>query len=431
MDHFQYQNGELHAEAVAIARIAGAVGTPFYCYSTATLERHYRVFEDAVQGLDATICYAVKANSNVAVIATLARLGAGADVVSVGEMKRALVAGIPASRIVFSGVGKTAEELAAALKAGVIQINVESVPELETLSGVASSLGLDASVAVRVNPDIDALTHEKIATGKSENKFGVDWRAAPGVYARAAELPGVRVTGVAVHIGSQILDLEPFRRAYERIAELVETLRADGHGIGHLDLGGGLGIPYENEQPPSPEEYGAMVKSIVGGLGCRVFFEPGRLIAGNAGVLVTRVVRVKQGQDRTFVIVDAAMNDLVRPSLYNAHHAIQPVTEPPADARTVDVEVVGPICETGDTFGAPRPMPETAEGNLLAVRTAGAYGAVMASTYNSRALVPEVMVNGGDFAVIRERITVDDMLSREILPGWLTGDGEARREAGE
>ncbi len=431
MDHFQYQNGELHAEAVAIARIAEDVGTPFYCYSTATLERHYRVFEDAVQGIDATICYAVKANSNVAVIATLAGLGAGADVVSVGEMKRALVAGIPASRIVFSGVGKTADELTQALKAGVIQINVESAPELETLSGVASSLGLDASVAVRVNPDIDALTHEKIATGKSENKFGVDWRAAPGVYARAAELPGVRVTGVAVHIGSQILDLEPFRRAYERIAELVETLRADGHGIGHLDLGGGLGIPYEDEQPPSPEEYGAMVESIVGGLGCRVFFEPGRLITGNAGVLVTRVVRVKQGQDRTFVIVDAAMNDLMRPSLYNAHHAIQPVTEPSARAKTVDVEVVGPICETGDTFGRPRPMPETAEGSLLAVRTAGAYGAVMSSTYNSRALVPEVMVNGGDFAVVRERITVDDMLARETLPDWLTGTGEARLEAGE
>ena len=431
MDHFQYQNGELHAEAVAIARIADAVGTPFYCYSTATLERHYRVFEDAVQGLDATICYAVKANSNVAVIATLARLGAGADVVSIGEMKRALVAGIPASRIVFSGVGKTSDELAQALKAGVIQINVESEPELETLSGVASSLGLEASVAIRVNPDIDALTHEKIATGKSENKFGVDWLDAPGVCARAAELPGLRVTGVAVHIGSQILDLEPFRRAYERIAELVERLRADGHGIGHLDLGGGLGIPYEDEQPPSPEDYGAMVKSIVGGLGCRVFFEPGRLIAGNAGVLVTRVVRVKQGQDRTFVIVDAAMNDLVRPSLYNAHHAIQPVTEPGARAKIANVEVVGPICETGDTFGRPRPMPETGEGELLAVRTAGAYGAVMASTYNSRALVPEVMVNGGDYAVVRERITVDDMLARETLPDWLTDGGEEKREAGE
>ncbi len=431
MDHFQYRDGEMFAEDVAIARIAEDVGTPFYCYSTATLERHYRVFEDAVRGLDATICYAVKANSNVAVIATLAGLGAGADVVSAGEMKRAIIAGIPAPRIIFSGVGKTADELAQALKAGVVQINVESEPELETLSAVASSLGLEASVAIRVNPDIDALTHEKIATGKSENKFGVDWRAAPGVYARAAELPGIAVTGVAVHIGSQILDLEPFRRAYERIAELVERLRADGHGIGHLDLGGGLGIPYEDEQPPSPEEYGAMVKSVVGGLGCRVFFEPGRLIAGNAGVLVTRVVRVKQGQDHAFVIVDAAMNDLMRPALYDAHHAIVPVTEPGKGAKAVEVEVVGPICETGDTFGTPKPMPEAAEGDLLVVRTAGAYGAVMASTYNSRALVPEVMVQGSDFAIIRERITVDDMLSRETLPGWLKGSGEARREAGE
>jgi len=431
MDHFQYRDGALFAEDVALSRIADDIGTPFYCYSTATLERHYRAFEDAVKGLDATICYAVKANSNVAVIATLAGLGAGADVVSIGEMKRALVAGIPAARIVFSGVGKTAEDLAAALKAGVLQINVESAPELETLSDVASSLGLEASVALRVNPDVDALTHEKIATGKSENKFGVDWQDAPAVYARAAELPGIRVTGVAVHIGSQILDLEPFRRAYERIAELVETLRADGHGIGHLDLGGGLGIPYGDEQPPSPEDYGAMVKSIAGGLGCRIFFEPGRLIAGNAGVLVTRVVRVKQGQDRTFVIVDAAMNDLLRPTLYDAYHAIVPVTEASRDAKTALTEVVGPICETGDTFGKPRPMPEAAEGDLLAVRTAGAYGAVMASTYNSRALVPEVMVNGGDYAVVRERITVDDMLARETLPGWLMGAGEARLEAGE
>ncbi len=431
MDHFQYRSGELFAEEVSLSRIADDVGTPFYCYSTATLERHYRVFEDALKGLDATICYAVKANSNVAVIATLAALGAGADVVSAGEMNRAIIAGVPASKIIFSGVGKTAGEMAAALKAGVLQINVESAEELGTLSGVASSLGIEASVAVRVNPDIDALTHEKITTGKSENKFGVDWQDAPGVYARAAELPGIRVTGVAVHIGSQILDLDPFRLAYERIAELVETLRADGHEIGHLDLGGGLGIPYQDEQPPSPEEYGEMVTSIVGGLGCRVFFEPGRLIAGNAGVLVTQVVRVKRGQDRTFVIVDAAMNDLMRPALYDADHAIQPVTEPGKDARIVEAEVVGPICETGDTFGPPRSMPETAEGELLVVRTAGAYGAVMASTYNSRALVPEVMVRGGDYAVVRERITIDDMLARESLPGWLAGESEARRKAGE
>ena len=431
MDHFQYTDGELYAEAVPIRQIADDVGTPFYCYSTATLERHYRVFAEAVGGLDATICYAVKANSNLAVIATLARLGAGADVVSGGELKRALVAGVPASKIVFSGVGKTASEMAGALKAGVMQVNVESVPELETLSGVASSLGIDANIAIRVNPDVDALTHEKIATGKSENKFGIDWESVPGVYRHAAGLEGIRVAGVAVHIGSQILDLAPFREAYGRVAELVGTLKADGHAIETLDLGGGLGIPYEDEQPPSPKEYGEMVTSVVGGLGCRVLFEPGRMIAGNAGILVTRVVNVKQGRERTFVIVDAAMNDLVRPTLYNAHHAIVPVTDPPAGADLKEVEVVGPICETGDTFGKPRPLPEIQAGDLLAIRTAGAYGAVMASSYNTRPLVPEIMVNEGDFAVVRERITIDDMLAREGLPGWLAEGKEARREAGE
>ena len=431
MDHFQYQNGELHAEAVAVREIADAVGTPFYCYSTETLEHHYRVFADAVQGLDASIFYAVKANSNIAVIATLARLGAGADVVSSGEMKRALVAGVPASNIVFSGVGKTADEMAQALKAGVLQINVESLTELEMLSGVASSLGLDANVAIRVNPDVDARTHEKITTGKSENKFGVDWADAPGIYARAAELPGIRAVGVAVHIGSQILDLEPFREAYGLIAGLVGTLRSKGHAIEHLDLGGGLGIPYGDEQPPSPRDYGDMVRSVVGGLECRVFFEPGRLIAGNAGVLVARVIRVKQGSTRSFVVVDAAMNDLLRPALYGAHHAIVPVAGPTDGAEQPVVEVVGPICETGDTFGEPRPLPVMEPGDLLAIRTAGAYGAVMASTYNTRPLVPEVMVNGAVFSVIRDRVAVDDMLARENLPVWLNDDGGARREAGE
>ena len=431
MDHFQYTDGELRAEAVPIRRIADDVGTPFYCYSTATLERHYRVFAEAVGGLDATICYAVKANSNLAVIATLARLGSGADVVSGGELKRALVARVAASKIVFSGIGKMASEMAVAVKAGVMQINVESVPELETLSGVASSLGIDANVAIRVNPDVDALTHEKIATGKSENKFGINWQNVPGVYRHAAALPGIRVAGVAVHIGSQILDLAPFRQAYGRVVELVGTLKADGHAIETLDLGGGLGIPYEDEQPPSPKEYGDMVTSVVGSLGCRILFEPGRMIAGNAGILVTRVINVKQGVDRPFVIVDAAMNDLVRPSLYNAHHAIVPVTDPPAGADLKEVEVVGPICETGDTFGKPRPLPEIQTGDLLAIRTAGAYGAVMASAYNTRPLVPEIMVNEGDFAVVRDRITVDDMLARESLPGWLAEGKEARREAGE
>ena len=431
MDHFQYTDGELCAEAVPLRHIADDVGTPFYCYSTATLERHYRVFAEAVGGLDATICYAVKANSNLAVIATLARLGSGADVVSGGELKRALVAGVPPSKIVFSGVGKTASEMTSALKAGVMQVNVESVPELETLSGIASSLGIEAAVAIRVNPDVDALTHEKIATGKSENKFGIDWESVPGVYRHAAGLEGIRVAGVAVHIGSQILDLAPFREAYGRVVELVGTLKADGHAIETLDLGGGLGIPYEDEQPPSPKEYGEMVMSVVGGLGCRVILEPGRMIAGNAGILATRVVNVKQGRERTFVIVDAAMNDLVRPTLYNAHHAIVPVTEPSAGADLKEVEVVGPICETGDTFGPPRSLPEIQAGDLLAIRTAGAYGAVMASAYNTRPLVPEIMVNEGDFAVVRERITVDDMLAREGLPGWLAESMEARSKAGE
>jgi len=408
----------MFAEEVALSRIADDVGTPFYCYSTATLERHYRVFAEALNGLDAGICYAVKANSNIAVIATLARLGAGADVVSIGEMKRALVAGVPAAKILFSGVGKTQAEMAAALKAGVLQINVESAPELETLSNVASSLGIDANVAIRVNPDVDAMTHEKIATGKSENKFGVEWPDVPGVYARAAALPGIRVTGVAVHIGSQILSLDPFRKAYGKVVDLVGTLRAAGHGIEHLDLGGGLGIPYAGEQPPTPEEYGNMVKDVVGDLDCKIFFEPGRLITGNAGVLVTRVIRVKKGTARSFVIVDAAMNDLLRPTLYNAHHAIVPVIEAPDGANNTEVEVVGPICETGDTFGK-QMLPEPGEGDLLAIRTAGAYGAVMASVYNTRPLVPEVMVNGADVLVIRERITVDDMLAREILPDWL------------
>jgi len=430
MDHFQYTDGELSAEAVRISDIADDVGTPFYCYSTATLERHYGVFADAFRDLDATICYAVKANSNIAVIATLARLGAGADVVSGGEMKRALVAGVPASKIVFSGVGKTADEMAAALKAGVSQINVESVAELEVLSGVAVGLGVEAPVAIRVNPDVDALTHEKIATGKVENKFGVDWSDAGAVYAQAAALPGVRIAGVAVHIGSQILDLEPFRQAYGRIGELVSALRDDGHTIDHLDLGGGLGIPYEDEIPPTPDAYGDMVKSVLGDIGCRLTLEPGRLIAGNAGVLVMRVLYIKDGRARNFVITDAAMNDLVRPMLYNAHHAIIPVKAPPPDAVLKEVEVVGPVCETGDTFGKPRPFPEIQAGDLLAIRTAGAYGAVMASTYNTRPLVPEVMVRGSVYAVVRERITVDDMLARETLPDWLTDEGSVRK-AGE
>jgi diaminopimelate decarboxylase len=372
-----------------------------------------------MHGLDAHIFYAVKANSNISVIATLARLGAGADVVSSGEMKRALVSGVPAEKIVFSGVGKTQEEMAQALNARVLQINVESLEELEMLSEVASSLGINANVAIRVNPDVDALTHKKITTGKSENKFGIDWTQSSEAFALASKLPGINAKGVAVHIGSQILDLKPFRQAFELVINLVKTLRKDGHAIENLDLGGGLGITYGDECPPSPKEYGEMVKSVIQDFECRVFFEPGRLITGNAGLLVTRVIRVKKGLSRSFIIVDAAMNDLLRPALYEAHHTIQPVIQPSDSAKMHKVEVVGPICETGDTFGQPRLMPVSTAGSLLVIRSAGAYGAVMASNYNTRPLIPEVMVKGVNFSVIRDRVTVDEMLARESLPAWL------------
>lgn len=430
MDHFQYRDGRLCAEAVPLARIAEEVGTPFYCYATATIERHYRVFADAFAGLDATICYAVKANSNIAVIGTLARLGAGADVVSAGELKRALAAGVPPGRIVFSGIGKTGDEMAAALKAGVLQINVESEPELDVLGEVAGSLGVDAPVAIRINPDVDAGTHQKITTGKSENKFGIEWTRARAVYSRAAAMPAISVVGVAVHIGSQVTDLAPFRDAYVRMRDLVAMLRADGHPIERLDLGGGLGIPYGDEVTPTPEEYAATVKSAIADLDCHIILEPGRVIVGNAGVLVTRVVHVKEGAMRTFVIVDAAMNDLLRPALYNAAHAIVPVTEAAAGTELMEVDVVGPICETADTFGSGRLLPAMKAGDLLAVRTAGAYGAVMASTYNARPLVPETLVKDATYAVVRERMSVDDMLARESFPPWLAAPGKAAREAG-
>lgn len=425
MDHFRYRNGELCAEEVPLRRIAAGVGTPFYCYAQATIERHYRVYLDAFLGLDALLCYSLKANSNVAVIRTLARLGAGADVVSGGELKRALHAGVPPAKIVFSGVGKTEDELRAALRAGILQINVESEPELRLLSRVATSLGLAAPVAVRVNPDVDARTHAKMTTGRGENKFGIDLARAPQLYAAAAGLPGIRVVGVAVHIGSQVTDLEPYRQAYGRLGELVLTLRARGHAIERLDLGGGLGIPYAAdavEAPiPLPADYGAMVRAVVGDLGCRLLLEPGRLIVGNAGVLVTRVLYVKEGATRRFAIVDAAMNDLIRPTLYNARHAIVPIEEPRPGTATedVDMDVVGPICETGDTFGAGYRLPALAAGDLLAIRSAGAYGAVMASAYNSRPLVPEVLVRGADFWVVRRRIEVDEMLAAESYPAWL------------
>ncbi len=430
MDHFQYRDGRLCAEAVPLARIAEEVGTPFYCYATATIERHYRVFADAFAGLEATICYAVKANSNIAVIGTLARLGAGADVVSGGELERALAAGVPAGRIVFSGVGKTRDEMAAALKAGVLQINVESESELEILAQVAETLGVAAPVAIRINPDVDANTHEKITTGKSENKFGVEWTRALEVYSRAAAIPAIAVVGVAVHIGSQVTDLTPFRDAYVRMRDLVAMLRADGHSIERLDLGGGLGIPYGDEVTPTPEEYAATVTAAVADLDCHLILEPGRVIVGNAGVLVTSVIHVKEGTTRSFVVVDAAMNDLLRPALYNAVHAIVPVTEAAAGADLEEVDVVGPVCETADTFGAGRLLPAMKPGDLLAVRTAGAYGAVMASTYNARPLVPETLVKDATYAVVRERMSVDDMLARESFPSWLAAPGKAAREAG-
>ena len=418
MDHFSYNNGNLCAEDVSIEKLAEEVGTPFYCYSTATLERHYNVFARAFEGLDTLVCFAVKANSNIAVLKTLADQGAGADVVSGGELKRALVAGIPVDKIVFSGVGKTKEELTSALNAGVMQINVESVPELEALNKVAQSMGVQAPVSIRVNPDVDAKTHAKITTGLSENKFGIGIGEAQDVYASGHEMAGIDLVGVAVHIGSQLLDLTPFKHAYTRVGDLVKTLRADGHDMRSLDLGGGLGIPYEGQETPSPEAYAKVVKEAVGDIGCRIMLEPGRVIAGNAGILVTRVVYVKEGPTRTFIIVDAAMNDLMRPSLYDAHHDIVPVVEPSPDAALIDVDIVGPICETGDTFGTKRPMSALKAGDLLAVRTAGAYGAVMSGTYNTRPLVPEILIRGDDFTVVRRRLSVDDMLAMEALPDW-------------
>lgn len=420
MHHFDYQGGILHAENVAIPEIAAAIGTPFYCYSSATLERHYRVFADAFKGQPARVCYSVKANSNLAVVATLARQGAGADVVSEGELRRALAAGVTPDKIVFSGVGKTEGEMAFALETGIDRFNVESEPELELLSKLASERGVTARVAIRVNPDVDAKTHEKIATGKAENKFGISWKRAPAVYARARELPGIEADGIDVHIGSQLTALEPFEAAFARVAAMVEALRAEGHAIAHVDLGGGLGIPYrgDNDIPPHPDEYAAMVKRTMGDLGCELTFEPGRLIAGNAGILVSRVIYEKRGDDRNFLILDAAMNDLIRPTLYDAFHEIRPVAAP-HDAERIVYDVVGPVCETGDFFAKGRELPRLKAGDLVAIMSAGAYGAVQASTYNTRPLVPEVMVKGAEFREVRARPSYDAMLKQDIIPDWL------------
>ena len=421
MHHFAYRAGVMHAEAVDLAGLAQAVGTPFYCYSTATLARHYRVFAEAFADVPSLVCYAMKANSNQAVIATLARLGAGADVVSGGELKRALAAGVPADKIMFSGIGKTADELAAALDAGILCINVESEPELELLSSIAASKGRTACISVRVNPDVDARTHAKIATGKSENKFGIPISRARDVYAHAGKLKGVRVAGVDMHIGSQITDLQPFDDAFALLSHFVRTLRADGHTIEHVDLGGGLGIPYreDNEPPPDPQAYAAVVKRATRDLNCKLIFEPGRMIVGNAGILVTRVLYVKRGEAKNFVIVDAAMNDLIRPTLYEAHHDIRPVTEAGGGARRIVADVVGPVCETGDYLALNRELAEPAPGDLLAVMTAGAYGAVQAGTYNTRALVPEVLVNRDEWALVRPRLDVDALIALDRMPNWL------------
>ncbi len=421
MHHFHYRNGELYAEDVALSRIAAVVGTPFYCYSSATIERHYSVFSGAFAGQDSLVCYSLKANGNLAVIRTLARLGCGADIVSEGELRRALAAGIPAHKIVFSGVGKTRTEMAYALDAGIAQFNVESEPEMLALNEVAASLGKVAAIAIRVNPDVDAKTHAKISTGKSENKFGIPIARARAVYAQAAQLPHLRIVGVDVHIGSQLTELAPFRKAFAKVRELAIALRSDGHSISTIDLGGGLGIPYEqsNDNPPLPNDYAAMAMDIFRDLGCRLIFEPGRMIIGNAGVLVCRTIYVKHGESRHFAIVDAAMNDLIRPTLYDAWHEIWPIREPLATTPMQIYDVVGPICETGDSFASNRELTVLGENDLLAILSAGAYGAVQSGTYNARLLIPEVLVRGAEFAVVRPRQTYEQLLGLDCIPDWL------------
>jgi diaminopimelate decarboxylase len=421
MHHFAYRGGILHAEDVPVPAIAAAVGTPFYCYSAATLRRHYHVFAGAFADISSLVCYAVKANSNVAVLRLLGQLGAGMDIVSEGELRRALAAGIPPNRIMFSGVGKTARELALALDVGILCFNVESEPELHLLAKIASEKGKVAPISIRVNPDVDAKTHKKISTGKSENKFGIPISKARQVYAMAAGLKGIRITGVDMHIGSQITALEPYDVSIERLVGFVTMLRADGHAIEHIDLGGGLGIPYrdDNEPPPHPDAYAEVVKRYVKDLDATIIFEPGRLIAGNAGILVSEVIYVKEGEGKTFVIGDAAMNDLVRPTLYDAYHAIWPVKERAAGSALMTADLVGPVCETGDYIALDRDMPMVTSGDLLAIMSAGAYGAVQAGTYNTRPLVPEVLVDGDRFAVIRPRPSYDAMLALDSVPDWL------------
>jgi diaminopimelate decarboxylase len=421
MRPFSYRHGALHAEDVALATIADAVGTPFYCYSSAAIERSFEAFRDAFGGQNAFISYAMKANSNQAVLTTLAKLGAGMDVVSEGELRRARSAGVPGERIIFSGVGKTLAEMNLGLDENIFCFNVESEPELEALSHAASDRGAVAPIAIRVNPDVDARTHAKIATGKSENKFGVPISRARDVYAYARTLPGLSVQGVDMHIGSQITDLQPFDDAFALLAEFVQTLRADGHKIEHVDLGGGLGIAYRNDNnpPPSLEQYAKVVAQRTAALGCKVILEPGRAIVGAAGALVASVIYLKKGENKLFVIVDAAMNDLVRPTLYDAHHEILPVKEQEPDAHLMRSDVVGPVCESGDYLALDRDLPDLAAGDLIAIMSAGAYGAVQSGTYNSRLLVPEVLVKGADYAIVRPRRTYEELIGLDTLPPWL------------
>lgn len=421
MNHFDYRNGILHAENVSIPEIAAQVGSPFYCYSTATLERHYSVFAGAFDDIPSLVCYAMKANSNQAVLATLAKLGSGADIVSEGELRRALQAGIPADKIMFSGVGKKPHEVDYALNADILCFNVESEPELEMLSARAAAMNKTANVSFRINPDVDAKTHEKISTGKAADKFGIPWKEAGRIYAQAAKLPGIKVSGIDMHIGSQIIDLEPFDIAFARLSELIGELRSQGHEIDHVDVGGGLGIPYheDNQPPPDPDAYAQVVKKHVRDLDAKIIFEPGRLIAGNAGVFVTEVIYVKEGTDRVFVIVDGAMNDLIRPTLYDAYHEVRPVNASRASSARVTADIVGPVCESGDYLAKQREMALPRQGDLLALGSAGAYGAVQAGTYNTRPLVPEVLVNGDQFHVIRPRLSYEELIALDSMPDWL------------